>query len=267
MDCAPTAAIVGRTVAGPGLVLRDYATLACRRRVGADRRERLLRRAGDRAHRRQHAPGDRSATTSRSGASRWCTRARSRIASSSAMPRSSWTMRMSGAGALITAGSLVPPRKRLAGGWIYEGNPATPVREIGAEELAAAAARSGAECVGAGHGDRPAAARHGGLRGSPARPTPRRATLAGARRASAQAYIAPTAVLAGDVTVADDASVYFGCAVVAGDGRIVIGPRTNVQDNSLLVTDAARGPLARRRRRHDRAQRPAWARPRSGTTR
>ena len=27
MECAPTAAIVGRTVAGPGLVLRDYATL------------------------------------------------------------------------------------------------------------------------------------------------------------------------------------------------------------------------------------------------
>jgi carbonic anhydrase/acetyltransferase-like protein (isoleucine patch superfamily) len=37
--------------------------------------------------------------------------------------------------------------------------------------------------------------------------------------------------------------VYFGCAVVAGDGRIGIGPRTNVQDNSLLVTDALRGPL------------------------
>jgi carbonic anhydrase/acetyltransferase-like protein (isoleucine patch superfamily) len=31
--------------------------------------------------------------------------------------------------------------------------------------------------------------------------------------------------------------------VAAGDGRIAIGPRTNVQDNSLLVTAAARGPL------------------------
>src|SRR6185295_14241986 len=45
-----------------------------------------------------------------------------------------------GAGALITAGSLVPPRKRLPGGWIYDGYPATPVREIGAAELAEAAA-------------------------------------------------------------------------------------------------------------------------------
>jgi carbonic anhydrase/acetyltransferase-like protein (isoleucine patch superfamily) len=43
--------------------------------------------------------------------------------------------------------------------------------------------------------------------------------------------------------VADDASVYFGCVVVAGGARVEIGPRTNIQDNSLLVTDAARGPL------------------------
>ena len=46
-----------------------------------------------------------------------------------------------------------------------------------------------------------------------------------------------------DVEIADDAGVYFACAVIAGDGRIVIGPRTNVQDNCLFVTDAARGPL------------------------
>src|SRR6185295_18497574 len=62
-------------------------------------------------------------------------------------------------------------------------------------------------------------------------------------RRSANAYVAPTALVSGHVELADDASVYFGCAVVAGDGRISIGPRTNVQDNSLLVTDAARGPL------------------------
>ena len=61
------------------------------------------------------------------------------------------------------------------------------------------------------------------------------------RRRSANAYVAPNALVAGEVDIADDASVYFGCAIVAGDGRISIGPRTNVQDNSLLVTDAARG--------------------------
>ena len=60
---------------------------------------------------------------------------------------------------------------------------------------------------------------------------------------SATAYVAPNALVAGEVDIADDASVYFACAVVAGDGRISIGARTNVQDNSLLVTNAARGPL------------------------
>ena len=149
-----------------------------------------------------------------------------------------------GAGALITAGSLVPPRKRLAGGWIYDGNPATPVRAIGADELAAAALaiRRGIPLPLVTATDLPpldmgvclAAGENGAA--SPA---------SGPRAPSVgQAYVAPTAVLAGDVSVADDASVYFGCVVIAGDGRIIIGPRTNVQDNSLLVTDASRGPLA-----------------------
>jgi gamma-carbonic anhydrase len=40
-----------------------------------------------------------------------------------------------------------------------------------------------------------------------------------------------------------DASVFFGCAVCAGDGRIVIGARTNVQDNCMLETDRRRGEL------------------------
>jgi len=57
------------------------------------------------------------------------------------------------------------------------------------------------------------------------------------------AYVAPTAIVAGDVEIADDASVFFGCAVCAGDGRIVIGARTNVQDNSILATDRSRGDL------------------------
>ena len=67
---------------------------------------------------------------------------------------------MSAPASLITAGSLVPPRKRLAGGWIYDGYPATPVREIGAAELAEAARRDPpAHSVGARHGDRSASAR------------------------------------------------------------------------------------------------------------
>ena len=48
------------------------------------------------------------------------------------------------------------------------------------------------------------------------------------------AYIAPNATIIGDVTIGPGASVWYG-AVVRGDvGRIVIGPRTSVQDNVVL---------------------------------
>nr|WP_277817178.1 hypothetical protein [Solimonas terrae] len=36
---------------------------------------------------------------------------------------------------LIAAGSMVPPGKRLASGWLYRGSPAQPARELTAAEL------------------------------------------------------------------------------------------------------------------------------------
>jgi carbonic anhydrase/acetyltransferase-like protein (isoleucine patch superfamily) len=242
MDCAATAAIVGRTVAGPGLVLRSYATLRADGewvRVGANAYfgERATAHIADSTF---PAVIGNDVTVGRFALVHACTVEDRVVVGDAAIVMDDAHV---GAGALITAGSLVPPRKRLAGGWIYEGNPATPVREIGAAELAAAAVAIRRRTVSAlvtatdlpplDMGDYAAP----GETDTAARDSGRRAPRI------AQAYIAPTAVLAGDVTVADDASVYFGCAVVAGDGRIVIGPRTNVQDNSLLVTDASRGPL------------------------
>ena len=50
------------------------------------------------------------------------------------------------------------------------------------------------------------------------------------------AFVAPTAVLIGDVTVGEDASIWFG-AVLRGDDPdhgIVVGPRTSVQDNCVV---------------------------------
>ena len=50
------------------------------------------------------------------------------------------------------------------------------------------------------------------------------------------AFIAPTAVLIGDVTVGEDASIWFG-AVLRGDDPdhgIVVGARTSVQDNCVV---------------------------------
>ena len=50
------------------------------------------------------------------------------------------------------------------------------------------------------------------------------------------AFIAPTAVLIGDVTVEEDSSIWFG-AVLRGDDPshgIVVGRRTSVQDNCVV---------------------------------
>ncbi|XPS85237.1 hypothetical protein Dvar_32550 [Desulfosarcina variabilis str. Montpellier] len=51
-------------------------------------------------------------------------------------------------------------------------------------------------------------------------------------------FIAPTAVLIGDVTVGDGASIWFN-AVLRGDmAPIVIGANSNIQDNCTIHTDA-----------------------------
>ncbi len=48
------------------------------------------------------------------------------------------------------------------------------------------------------------------------------------------AYIAPTAVLIGDVTVEAHASIWFGVVLRGDAGPIVIGEGTNVQDGAVL---------------------------------
>ncbi len=50
-------------------------------------------------------------------------------------------------------------------------------------------------------------------------------------------YIAPTAVLIGDVTIEDGASVWFGCVLRGDVAPIHIGKRTNIQDNTVIHGD------------------------------
>ena len=50
----------------------------------------------------------------------------------------------------------------------------------------------------------------------------------------ASAYIAPTAVLCGDVRVGPDARILFGAVVSAEDGRVEIGARCVVMENALI---------------------------------
>ena len=47
-------------------------------------------------------------------------------------------------------------------------------------------------------------------------------------------FVAPTATVAGDVTIGDDSNVWFG-AVVRGDFQpVIIGKGTNIQDNAVI---------------------------------
>jgi len=53
-------------------------------------------------------------------------------------------------------------------------------------------------------------------------------------RVAASAWIAPTATLVGDVTVEDEASVWYGAVLRADFGPIVVRRGANVQDGSVL---------------------------------
>ncbi|HLY32147.1 MAG TPA: gamma carbonic anhydrase family protein, partial [Ktedonobacterales bacterium] len=56
-------------------------------------------------------------------------------------------------------------------------------------------------------------------------------------RIAEDAYIAPTAVIAGDVTIGSQASVWFN-AVIRGDtAPITIGARANIQDGCVMHAD------------------------------
>ena len=56
-------------------------------------------------------------------------------------------------------------------------------------------------------------------------------------RIHSSAYVAPTATLIGDVVVGEDASIWFGCVLRASEATITVGPRTNVQDLTVIHAD------------------------------
>lgn len=56
------------------------------------------------------------------------------------------------------------------------------------------------------------------------------------------AFIAPGAIIIGDVEIGPDASVWYGCVLRGDTNRIVVGARSNVQDGTIChVDDARRG--------------------------
>jgi len=53
------------------------------------------------------------------------------------------------------------------------------------------------------------------------------------------AFIAPTAVLIGDVEVGEESSIWFGTVLRGDNGPIRIGKRTSIQDNSVVHVSEA----------------------------
>ena len=53
-------------------------------------------------------------------------------------------------------------------------------------------------------------------------------------RIAPDVYVAPTAVIIGDVTIGPGASVWFGAVIRGDSGPIVIGARVSIQDNAVI---------------------------------
>lgn len=116
-----------------------------------------------------------------------------------------------GAGSAFTDGAVVFPGTSLAGGWLYEGMPAKPVRKLAHSELAA---------------------RHANVRGK-AGPD---VAAERPRRVDGALFVAATARLTGDVRFAGGNGVWFSCDLDAGSRAISIGENTNIQDNSVVLS-------------------------------
>lgn len=133
-----------------------------------------------------------------------------------------------GPGAVIAADSVVPPGKTLAGGWLYAGIPAKAVRPVTAQELATLHAM--VRGAGTAASDELTA-----LLRSP-RPVPARRQAAGCglpARVTPGAYIAPSASLDGNLSIASGSSIWFGVEILGG-GDLQIGAGSNVQDNTRI---------------------------------
>jgi carbonic anhydrase/acetyltransferase-like protein (isoleucine patch superfamily) len=50
-------------------------------------------------------------------------------------------------------------------------------------------------------------------------------------------YVAPGAVVTGDVVLSPGVNIWFGCVVRGDLARIRLGPRVNIQDGSVVHTD------------------------------
>lgn len=61
-------------------------------------------------------------------------------------------------------------------------------------------------------------------------------------RIHARAWVAPTAVVLGDVEIAEDASIWYLCVLRGDTNFIRIGARSNIQDGTIIHVNAGREP-------------------------
>ncbi len=113
---------------------------------------------------------------------------------------------------LIEAGATVFPRSKLAGGFIYAGSPAKPVRPLTLSERMERAERlreAAAAAINSEMNNTSVVLRE-------------------------SVFIARTARLSGRVELRERSSVFFGCDLDAQGGTIAVGENTNIQDNTLI---------------------------------
>ena len=56
------------------------------------------------------------------------------------------------------------------------------------------------------------------------------------------AWVAPNAVVLGDVEIGEGASVWYGCVLRGDTNFIRVGPRSNIQDGTIVHVNAGREP-------------------------
>ena len=121
------------------------------------------------------------------------------------------------AGTVLAPRSVVYPRSQLDGGWLYCGCPAKPVRVLAPGELESEHER----IRSAASVDSQAETKH-------------RQTGIGAS-VTGEPFIGCTAEISGVVCAAAEVSIWYGCQLDAGDNQIVVGARTNIQDNTIIA--------------------------------
>jgi gamma-carbonic anhydrase len=112
---------------------------------------------------------------------------------------------------VIEPHSIVFPRSELAGGKLYAGMPARPVRELRSGEI-----------------EETAAGMYRARTNPPAVAGPPEAFI------DQSVFVAATAKLAGHIVAGQNASIWFGCDLDANGGKITIGENTNIQDNTWI---------------------------------